>query len=107
MSNYRPGIYKITCNVDGRVYVGKSVVIGKRWASHRQGVQEAHDRHHRNPGPDNYPDSITNSLVRHGLAQHKFEVIEFVDDVERLNERERYWIDALGVMDQTRGFNRA
>src|ERR1700730_16947682 len=95
-SPYRPGIYGITCLVDNRVYVGQARKMGKRWASHR---------HHLNQGRKNYlekayvsPDPLYHSWNVHGPDMHKFSVLEPVDDIAALTERERYWIRKLNSM---------
>ena len=71
------GIYKIT-SPSGKVYIGQSVNIKKRWINYK-GI------HSDSLGP-----YITNSLKKYGPENHIFEVIENCS-IEQLNEREIYW----------------
>jgi group I intron endonuclease len=64
------GIYKIT-SPDGKVYVGQSKDIEKRFISHKNNVYK------RGSG-------INNSFYLHGVENHKFEVIEECDESDLL-----------------------
>jgi group I intron endonuclease len=72
------GIYKIT-SPTGRVYVGQSVDIEKRWKQHCSLYNKE-------------TSALTNSLKKHGVENHTFQVIEECS-IDMLNERERYWQD--------------
>lgn len=77
------GIYKIT-SPTGRVYIGQSTNIESRLSDYR-----------RLTGCRKQP-RLFNSLKAYGAAAHVFEVVEECC-VGQLNERERYWQDALDV----------
>ena len=73
------GIYKIKCNQNNKVYVGASVDIEHRIKVH-------------------FIDSQLNSHWLHqdmelyGKDQFSWEVLELIDDIDDLAERETYWI---------------
>lgn len=73
-------VYKYTNNDSGKVYVG----ITKR------SVEQRHAEHLKAAGDGTY---FHNALAKHGADAFSLEVIEEVDTVELLMERERYWID--------------
>ena len=70
------GIYKIT-SPSGKVYIGQSVNIIKRFYAYRSISTKQQPILHR-------------SFIKYGVENHKFEVIEECE-VDFLNERERYW----------------
>jgi len=70
------GIYKIT-NPKGKVYIGQSIDIEKRWY------------HYNKKDIKNQP-LLNRSINKYGIKNHKFEVIEECN-IEQLNEREIYW----------------
>jgi group I intron endonuclease len=77
------GIYKIT-NPKGRVYIGQSINIPKRFKYYTYGYSQKQRR-------------LYNSLNKYGCDSHIFEVIEECD-VKNLNERERFWQDKYDVL---------
>jgi len=70
------GIYKIT-SPSGKVYVGQSTNIYKRWKIYKR----------LSCSRQTY---IYNSLQKYGVDNHVFEIIEECN-VEQLDEREIYW----------------
>ena len=62
------GIYKITNIVNGKVYIGQSTNINKRWASHKS---EAF-----NPKSDAYDYPLYRAIRKYGLNNFLFEVLE-------------------------------
>ena len=86
------GIYKITNNLNGKVYVGQSKNVWHREIEHFTALRRGHHENklmQRDWNKDN-----------HGF---RFDVIEFTD-VDKLNEREKYWIDKLGTLEPN-GYN--
>lgn len=78
------GIYRITNTASGTVYVGQSVAIGRRMASHRQSLKRGrHDNEH-----------LQRAWNKYGEHAFRFEVVEVVSDLELLTAREQHWIDA-------------
>ena len=79
------GIYKIQNQINGKVYIGKSVSIESRWKEH-QAV-------YNKPGR-NYDFIIYRAMRKYGLENFSFEIIETFDKVDKevMNNREIYWI---------------
>lgn len=76
----RAGVYMIKLRRSDSFYIGSAVNIGRRWKEHRESISKGthHNIKIQNAGrnPDDW----------------KFTVIEFVDDVSRLRQREMEWI---------------
>ena len=79
------GIYKIINKVNGKVYVGSAVDLRRRWREHKSILCK--NRH--------YNDRLQKSWNKHGEGNFLFEVIEEVQDKEKLLEREQCYIDIL------------
>ena len=76
------GIYRITSRLDGRTYVGKAVDIATRWQTHFK----------RAAGVETETTNLLYPAMRQdGLDQFSFEILERVEDEEKLREREQYW----------------
>jgi len=87
----KTGIYKIT-NPNGRIYIGQSVDIGKRFASYKRLCIKI-QRQYR----------LYGSLLKYGVENHLFEIIEECERDE-LNLRERFWQDHYNVLSR-KGMN--
>lgn len=74
------GIYKIT-SPTGRVYIGKSVNLKKRY------------RQYFSTNSFRTQKVLCNSLNKYGMENHTFEVIEYSENKNILNEREIFWIN--------------
>lgn len=77
------GIYSITNYVTHSMYVGSSVDIPRRWRTHK---------HHLKKGTHACK-HLQNSYVKHSSSAFEYEIIEFVEDKNKLIEREQVWID--------------
>ena len=75
------GIYKIT-SPSGKVYVGQSTNIEARFANYLRLTSCKRQRR------------LFNSFKAHGARSHVFEIVEQCGESE-LNERERFWQEAL------------
>lgn len=74
-------IYKITNDVNGKVYIGKTLnTVESRWKEH------CHDKDRRNM--ENRP--LYRAMNKYGLEHFSIETIE--ECYENLEEREIYWI---------------
>jgi group I intron endonuclease len=78
------GIYKIT-SPSGKVYVGQSVNIEKRFTHYRK-LYNCQQQH-----------KLYSSLGKYGASAHIFEVLESCS-IEELNIRERYWQDLYNAV---------
>ena len=74
------GIYKITNKVNGKIYIGQSNDIKRRWS------------YYKNPPTTVEVNTlIMLALKKYGFNSFTFEVIEECE-IDQLNEREEYWI---------------
>lgn len=81
----KSGIYKITNKNNGRYYIGSSVNINNRWNEHKRTLkQNKHDN-----------DFLQKSWNKHGEESFLFEIIEYVLDLDKLLEREQYYLDLI------------
>ena len=71
------GIYKVTNKINGKVYIGQSADIGRRW------------RQHMTAEDDTY---FHKAIQKYGVENFKWEVIEQCKKKD-LDEREIYWIE--------------
>lgn len=75
------GIYYICNTVNGKMYIGESVDIYRRWREHRQDLRDGtHDNIH-----------LQRSWDKYGECNFKFNIIEECEE-DKLFEREKYWI---------------
>jgi group I intron endonuclease len=87
------GIYCIRCAVNGRCYVGQSQDACKRLLLHRQLLDLGlHDN-----------SELQEAWRLHGAAAFEASIVERVP-LDRLRERELYWIDQLSAI-RLHGFN--
>lgn len=89
------GIYAIKHTASGRVYIGSSSNLSVRFRDHRRLLRLG--KH-----PNVY---LQRSWDRHGSDAFSFYVVEEVDQIDRLLEREQFYIDTLDSACHTKGFN--
>ena len=88
------GIYKITNIVNNKVYVGQSKDIESRWFQHMYALNHNwHDNRH-----------LQNSWNKYGADKFTFSVIEECE-LDKLTEREQYWIDYYGGINSANTYN--
>ena len=75
------GIYKIT-SPSGKIYIGQSVNVSKRINGYKSGKIHSFKNQTR----------LKNSIIKHGIDAHKFEIITECNESE-LNNLERYYQD--------------
>ena len=83
------GIYKINYP-NGKIYIGLSVDIKRR-------MQE-----HNNINKAKSPCDL--AIKKYGKVT-EVEILELIDDIELLNEREEYWINYYQSWDPSIGYN--
>ena len=71
------GIYKVTNKINGKVYIGQSVDIGRRWRQHMTAEDDIY---------------FHKAIQKYGVDNFIWEVIEKCKKSE-LDERESYWIE--------------
>lgn len=82
------GIYCITNKNTGRVYVGSTINIRKRFNAHKCQL--------RNNCHDNL--KLQRAWLKYGEANFELKVIETLTDQSTLIFKEQYWIDFLGAI---------
>lgn len=85
------GIYKITNKANGKIYIGQSNDIERRWKEHKK-------RSKRLQSP------LYLAIKQDGIENFSFEVLEECS-LEMLNEREQYWIEYYNSTDAKYGYN--
>lgn len=87
------GIYKITNKINGKVYIGQSVNIQKRWIKHKSNLRL------------NKSNTILYyAFKKYGIENFLFEIIEECTQQD-LNEREIYWIKYYDSTNRDNGYN--
>lgn len=71
------GIYKITNNINGKIYIGQSIDIEHRWNEHQKAKTNFY---------------LHNAIRKYGIENFDFEIIEECEE-HLLNSREIFWID--------------
>ena len=76
-------IYAIVNQVTRDMYVGSAVAVNRRWNAHRCNLRKGthHCKH------------LQNAHVKYGEQLFDWEIIEFVDNVNKLIEKEQFWIN--------------
>lgn len=79
------GVYQIRNLVNGKVYIGKSKNLQSRKSGHFASLRKGlHANKH-----------LQNSYNKYGEKSFVFEIVEYVDNEEKLIEREQFWIDKV------------
>jgi group I intron endonuclease len=75
-------IYKITNQVNGKVYIGQTIQTNPkmRWYSHQADARNGKKTH------------LYNSIRKHGVENFLWEIIDRANNVEQLNELEFKWL---------------
>lgn len=76
------GIYKITNRINGKVYIGQSIHIKRRWQEHCRPSTKS---------------IISDAIKKYGKENFSFEIIEECN-VEELNEKEAYYIESYNSL---------
>ena len=94
------GIYKITCKLNNKIYIGKTTNIQKRLC-----------RHKLNSMKDKGSNYFQNATIKYGWDSFEVEVLEVVENFDKekdnnaLLERESQYIELYDATDKTKGYN--
>lgn len=97
MREKKSGIYRIRNLVNGKVYVGSTNNINKRWIEHKSFL-----KNNKHPNPH-----LQASWNKYGEENLIFEIIEEIENSikELLCEREQYWNDFYDSSNREKGYN--
>lgn len=90
------GIYKIENLINGKIYIGQSRNIEKRWTAHRTRPFNQNSKQYDSP--------LYRSIRKYGLENFSFIVLEETP-IENLDNREKYWIEYYGSHNKEKGYN--
>lgn len=91
------GIYAIKNSLDGKVYVGSTKDFHSRWRVHRSSA--THGKHHNS--------YLQAAIAKHGAQSFSFVVLEVVENLDLLVEREQAWLDGFKSFESEKGYNLA
>ena len=90
------GIYKIENLINGKVYVGKTVNLRKRYGSYKSSYYNRTERQ-----INSY---LMSSIDKYGPTNFSFSVLEFCS-IDNLSERELFWMVELESTNLEKGYN--
>ena len=83
------GIYLIKNKVNGKCYVGQtSRTFETRFNEHFRDLKN--NKHLNSNGK---PDKLQRAWNKYGEDNFTFDILEIVEDINLLNEKEKYWVD--------------
>ena len=77
------GIYNIRNLITDNIYIGSAVNLNNRWSVHKNHLS---NNNHVN-------DHLQNAWNKYGKENFIFEIIEYVEDKNKLIEKEQLWMD--------------
>lgn len=102
--NYKnkAGIYKLTCNATGKIYIGKSINLMRRLQTHKYCENKNKGRCY-----------FENAIIKYGWESFSVEVIEIYESFDKTNvldcqmivEREAYYISLFDSTNNEVGYN--
>lgn len=97
----KAGIYKITCNVNGKLYIGKAVNLQKRLNVHKNCKTSTREKFH-----------FHNAIIKYGWDSFTVEILEIFDNFDKLKdndyllEKESYYINLYESTNVNKGYNK-
>lgn len=90
-------IYKITNNINKKVYIGQTNNLKKRWNEHKRLGNS------NNSSKKSINSKLYSAMKKYGVENFTIEVIE--EPTENYNEREKYWIKYYHSNERDKGYN--
>lgn len=94
-------VYKITNNINGKIYVGQTSDLHRRWIWHKNQANKGRIDYRKNIKIPLYFD-----IDKYGKDNFSIEVLEEIDDKETRLQREIFWIEKLGSLEPN-GYNKS
>jgi group I intron endonuclease len=96
------GIYKLTCNINNKVYIGKSVDLVKRISRHRNTEKGTKQTYY-----------LQHAIKKHGWESFSVEILEYFKDFDKTNDlhkqlildRETDYIELYDSINKSIGYN--
>lgn len=88
------GIYSITNTINNKIYIGSAVCLKQRFTQHKSDLKKK--KHNKR---------LQNFVNKYGIDVLKFNVVELVEDINILINREQFWIDYYESWKSKKGFN--
>jgi len=98
-------IYTITNKTNGKVYVGKTKDIDKRWSKHLENAEALRRAREVHPNKKIEGTHLYNSINHYGSNAFKVTQEDVAFSREELNEKERYYVKELDSMNPDKGYN--
>lgn len=89
------GIYMIKNLSNNKVYIGQSTDINMRWKWH---IKDLFKNRHHNA-------HLMRAWYNYGKDNFEFTILEFIDDISLLEEKEQYWMDFYQSLNRKYGYN--
>ena len=91
----KSGIYAIKNKVNGKAYVGSAVDLKRRRIDHTKRLKAGHHENNK----------LQRAWLKYGEEAFDFTVIEALEDLSKLIEREQAWIDKMKAAGRNSGYN--
>lgn len=93
----KSGIYGIRNLKNNKLYVGKTKCFYNRCHQYIYEINRQNFNH-----INSY---FLNSINKYGIENFEFFVIEYIDNLDLISDRELYWIDYYNTTDSSKGYN--
>jgi len=91
----KSGVYQIKNITNGKVYIGNSENIKRRWGDHKKRLRA--QIHHCQ--------SLQRAFNKYGESAFEYSIIEYVQVINQLADREQYWMDKIRPYKKKNGYN--
>jgi group I intron endonuclease len=96
------GIYKLTCEVNNKIYIGKANNLSKRLSKHKNTEKENNPRYY-----------LQNAIIKYGWCSFSVEILETFKDFnphdaaykKLILDRESYYIELFDSTNKDKGYN--
>jgi group I intron endonuclease len=95
MNNIKSGVYQIRNIINNKFYIGSTIYFNNRKSDH---FRKLNTNKHDNP-------HLQRAWDKYGEENFEFNILEYVEDKEKLIEREQYWLDKTQCYNPEIGYN--